>query len=73
MIHFCNTFDDNNRSVSFGFVRFRGKGLPRIGASLALLLDVAGRCACVRARSAANERRTLLGGAWVVDMIDDRG
>ena len=22
MIHFCNTFDDNNRSVSFGFVRF---------------------------------------------------
>ena len=20
MIHFCNTFDDNNRSVSFGFV-----------------------------------------------------
>ena len=24
----CNTFDDNNRSVSSGFVRFRGKGLP---------------------------------------------
>jgi len=20
LIHFCNTFDDNNRSVSFGFV-----------------------------------------------------
>jgi len=25
---FCNTFDDNNRSVSSGFGRFRGKGLP---------------------------------------------
>jgi len=23
LIHFCNTFDDNNRSVSSGFVRFR--------------------------------------------------
>jgi len=23
LIHFCNTFDDNNRSVSFRFVRFR--------------------------------------------------
>jgi len=23
LIHFCNTFDDNNRSVSFGFGRFR--------------------------------------------------
>ena len=23
LIHFCNTFDDNNRSVSFGFVWFR--------------------------------------------------
>jgi len=28
---FCNTFDDNNRSVSSGFVRFRGKGLPAAG------------------------------------------
>jgi len=37
-MHFCNTFDDNNcsvssgfvgfRQVSFGFARFRGKGLP---------------------------------------------
>jgi len=25
---FCSTFDDNNRSVSSGFVQFRGKGLP---------------------------------------------
>ena len=38
LMHFCNTFDDNNCSVSSGFVRFRqvsfgfawfrGKGLP---------------------------------------------
>ena len=27
---FCNTFDDNNCSVSSGFVRFRGKGLPPV-------------------------------------------
>ena len=27
-MHFCNTFDDNNCSVSSGFVRFHGKGLP---------------------------------------------
>ena len=29
LIHFCNTFDDNNRSVSFGFVRFRSVSWKR--------------------------------------------
>jgi len=32
LIHFCNTFDDNNRSVSFGFVRFRSVSWKRATA-----------------------------------------
>jgi len=34
MIHFCNTFDDNNRSISFGFVRFRSVSWKRATGNL---------------------------------------